>query len=197
MSPTTRERVTILDTTLSELAERLAKLDARERELEQRLAKGSGDHTEAANLVNEFIAEEPTIPGKRKTVASEVVAEVRLRECPYTSADLAKALGLSAAETARVVSRLRKAKKLVNVGSIDAPRWVWYVTDDATPAELYQVVEGMITDRPFTHAELMTATGARHGRVCGAVIDLQRRLGKRVQNLGTPHRARWFIARKR
>lgn len=196
MSPTTRERVTILDTTLSELAERLAKLDARERELEKRLAKGSGDHTEASALINEFAAEEPTIPGRRRPVAGEENAEAVLREHPCSSADLGRALGTSAAETARVVSRLRKAKHLVNVGSIDAPRWSWFVGPECSTDQLYAAIEGLITDRPFTFAELMQVTGNPRGRVTSILANLERK-GRKIMRLGTPARQRWFIAKKR
>lgn len=209
---TVRDRVTALDSALSEITDRvaraadhLARLDAQIERSTTRLARGTleGASIEASPPAPGAPLEpEMTVPGHRRAKRDTLptpppvhvpdALESALRAAPASVPELARKLGESPARVNARVARLRKEGHLYNVGTVESPRWFWIVGDDATPAELRAAVHALITDRPMTNAELLAATGARRGRVSGQIVDLQR-TGKPVQKLGTERRARWFL----
>lgn len=65
------------------------------------------------------------------------------------------------------------------------------VGDAGPTADLIRAVEVLIRERPRLLRELIAETGARIGRVSGAVEKLK--LTARVVDLGTGARALWFI----
>lgn len=203
MTPTVRDRVSTLDSTLAELDQRLARLAAKEAELEAkiertaRLARGtlSGD---------QLPSDEATKPGRTRakrdamqtpapvTESPETQLEDALRTRPSSLVDLAKRLDAPVGRVSAMVGRLRKAGRVMNVGTADAPRWTWVVGPECSTEELYRAVEGLITERPMLFAELLTITGNERGRVSSVLVNLQRK-GRPVTNLGTDRRARWYI----
>lgn len=84
---------------------------------------------------------------------------------------------------ARAVTTLRRASK----------RAAWHVGDGATPDQLRAAVEACIRERPRTLREILDETGvSNRNRISGVLVRLQER-GIKVENLGTPRRALWFV----
>lgn len=136
----------------------------------------------------------------------DVVAQVELacRARPQTIDRLVRKLEItpSQAESALRVLRLSDVEVL-NIGTSD--RSVWWIRpgDDAPAGKLLDAVMALIAWRPLTMPELMDLTGARRNRLSGVIVRIKERMvdvripeGERpnIQNLGTPGRARWFLA---
>jgi len=118
--------------------------------------------------------------------------EARLRERPMELRDVAEVVGVTLSQAAAELGKMRQSKKVWNVGTATAARWIWRVGDMAPPDVLRAMVETLISDQPMTTAELVAATGARAPRVSGVLVEIQRSQHQ-VMNLGTPRRGRWFM----
>lgn len=88
------------------------------------------------------------------------------------------------------------AGRAYNLGSVERPRYVWVLGDETSTTELIDAVRRCIRERPLELSELETATDARRNRLSGAIVRLQA-FEEPIMNLGTQHRARWFLAAKR
>jgi hypothetical protein len=152
-------------------------------QLKLRLARGTGDITERAEAAVAAV----------KPVTLEDNLQRALQERPRTFDDLSKHVDAEPAKVSNALHALRKAKKIVNVGSEELPRWFWVVGDDAPVEVIYAAVGALIRDRPFTLQELLAVTSARASRVSGAIRNLMSEGNARVMNIGTPGRARWFV----
>lgn len=172
----------------AQIAERLATVRAM-------IARGTGDVTQAAAAARAAAALTP--PVVAPPLAERL--ESALRSGIWSLDELAQRVRAPANTIAAHLKRWRVARQIYNVGSEDQPRWIWIVGDppDGQPAALYSMIEQLIAFRPFEFAELAAATGARRGKISGAIVDLQKRFGRgAVLNLGTQARARWFLPRR-
>lgn len=156
-------------------AERIEKIRA-----ELNLARGTDDVTDAARAA---VAATPPLAER---------VERALRSGIWSLADLCHEVKAPPGPVGKALKRAREARQVFNVGSEDRPRWTWIPGDAVETQELYAHIERLITDRPFWFAELLDATGARRGRVSGAIVSFQH-AGRKVMNLGTEARARWFM----
>lgn len=88
------------------------------------------------------------------------------------------------------------AKKVVAQSKTDAPSNGHEVKRGRPSPDggaLYRQVEALLRARPMLFRDLMDATGEENpNRIKGAITAFQRE-GKRVVNLGTKGRAKWFI----
>lgn len=66
------------------------------------------------------------------------------------------------------------------------------VGDAGPTSELMLAVQHLLRQRPMSFREILEETGARDGRVSGAIVRLQRD-GAGVVNLGKSNAALWFI----
>lgn len=200
-----RTQTTTLEATLTEAIARTVQMessaakieaDARvEREQLERalkLARGTGDvQTEAAAAVATIAAP--------KSLAEKIEAVLRGPDAPLTFGALCKAVGSTAGRCSTCMRELRKANKVYNLGTEDHPRWIWIVGDETSTPDLNAHVARLVTLLPMTFSQLMAATGARRGRVSGAIVQLQRNpeTRRRLQNLGDSRVFVWFLPTKR
>ena len=70
--------------------------------------------------------------------------------------------------------------------------WLWVIGDKTTTRELNDHVARLITYTPMTFAQLLAATGARRGRVSGALVEVQKTRSD-WKNLGDERTYRWFL----
>lgn len=180
----TTETVQTIEAALAEMAaeqtaaaERIAALRA-----ELRLARGTADVTEAARAAA-APAPAPPLPDR---------VEAALRAGIWSLDELCHEVRAPAGPVSAALKRARTARQVYNVGAEDRPRWTWVPGDAVETQALYAHVERLISERPFEFAELLAATGARRGRVSGAIVSFQH-AGRRVLNLGTTAKARWFL----
>lgn len=87
---------------------------------------------------------------------------------------LAKALGADPEEVEGALHALSKAGRIANVGLPSSPRWTAVVGDGISTPALNSLVLRLIAVTPMTVKELQVATGARLGRVGGAIVAAQR-----------------------
>lgn len=167
-----------LDRLTREQAAAAARIDEIRAELQ--LARGTGDVTDAARAA---VAAPPPLAER---------VEHALRTGIYSLAELCQEVKSPPGPVGKVLKHARAARQVYNVGSEDRPRWTWIIGDAVETQELYAHVERLITDRPFTFAELLDATGARRGRISGAIVSFQH-AGRKVMNLGSESKARWFM----
>jgi predicted Rossmann fold nucleotide-binding protein DprA/Smf involved in DNA uptake len=176
------------------LADRLAALEAEIASLKAsslapapavavpRIARGTADVTRAA-VVARLEGALETAP---RTLAEKI--EAALRDRPRTMMELALDTG---ATPKRVSNALRDLRgKAANVGSDTHPVWTWIIGDETTAAELSAQVLALVSLRPFTLQELVSATGARRNRISGALVRLVE--AGRVENHGSATVARWY-----
>lgn len=116
---------------------------------------------------------------------------VLLKERPRSLEELARDLREPAGKVSAAIKPLRK--HLFNAGTDAAPAWFWIVGDESPTDQLNAAVAALVRYRPMRFQELLAATGARQGRVSGAIVALERDPESRLVNLDTPTRARWFI----
>jgi hypothetical protein len=180
-----------------ENTEALAKVRA-----ELRLAKGTRDVTgDAAKAVaiaappTTVVLPPPVAPANDTGPSLAERVEQTLRNGIHSLDDLCKIVRAPAGPVSAILKRARAHRQIYNVGSEERPRWVWILGDEAPTREVYAMVALLIADRPFEFSELQAATGARRGRVSGAIVDLQKH-GRRVVNRGQANRARWFLMEK-
>lgn len=171
---TTKNTIAMTDD-LSADALRLEQLRREQADLEKklRLARGTQDFPRA---------EDAPLPDRMELV---------LRSRPRSIEELARDLHEPVGKIAAALKPLRK--NLFNVGTEGAPAWFWIVGDEAPTDQLNTAVAALVKFRPMRFPELMSATGARQGRVSGAIVAMQRDPKSRIVNLDTASRARWFI----
>jgi hypothetical protein len=178
------------DNTVRELAQlevlrkQAASIEAR---LAPRLARGTGDVTTQANAA--LVAAGVALP----TVPLHARIEAHLRVKPHTILDLARELR---EPVGKISNALRPLKRhLYNVGTAEMPVWFWILGDETPTDQLNAAVATLVAYRPMTFAELQAATGARYGRVSGAMVALRRDPKSRVVDLngGAGGKARWWI----
>ncbi len=120
------------------------------------------------------------------------VAEL-LTHAPQDTAGVVQVLNVPAARVKAAMDKLRADGKLHNIGSEYDPRWQHVIGDTGPAHELRALVHRLISERPFSHRELVAVTGARENRISGALADLREDSATRVANLGDGVRARWFV----
>lgn len=148
-------------------------------ELRARLARGTDDVTEQARAA----AATPPLADR---------IESALRAGLWSLDDLCREVRAPAGPVAKILKRAKEARQVYNVGAEDRPVWTWVIGDVADTQVLYAHVARLIEYRPFELAELQLATGARRGRVSGAIVSFQHG-GRKVLNLGTQKHARWML----
>jgi predicted Rossmann fold nucleotide-binding protein DprA/Smf involved in DNA uptake len=146
-------------------------------QLETLLARGTGDVTEAAAVAM------GTLPER---------LEALLRERPHTLDDLSARAGAGVGPVADEMRKLRADRKVYNVGNEERPRWFWVFGTDATPDDLQHAATVLIQDRPYELQELAAAMGVPPGQVSTVLVRMQR-AGIKVENHGSPKRARWYM----
>ncbi len=198
---TVRDRLTVLDSGINELAERLARLAAKEAELEaqvadtrRRLARGTEPQVVAPEVTRPRARRETIAPKAPRDLHVDVLEALATE--PGDAAGVAKRLRVPVGRVALALRNLRKAKRVFNLGSDVAPAWMPVVGDEAPTTVLYAAVERMLSTRPMTFAELTAATGARRGRLSGVIVQMQRS-GRAIANRGTERRARWMLLPKK
>lgn len=175
---------------LEQLAAEQAQLAERIATVRGMLARGTGDVTQAAAAARAAVALTP--PALAPSLTERV--EGALRTGVWSLDDLCREVRAPAGPVSAILKRARAARHVYNVGSEDRPRWTWILGDEVPTQTLYAKVERLVSEVPLEFEQLLKATGARRGRVSGAIVDLQKRYGRdKVLNLGTPARARWFL----
>lgn len=168
------------------LIEEQARAERLEIDRALKLARGTGDYREqaAAAIAQTTEQREP------RTLTEKI--ERALRAHDMTFEQLVKDVGEPSGRVQAVMSKLRAAEKVYNIGTGDRPRWLWVIGDETEPAELRAVVMRLIRKRSWLFSELLAATGARRGRVSGVIVDLQR-TGANIVNEGTERLAKWRL----
>jgi hypothetical protein len=110
---------------------------------------------------------------------------------PRSTGELARHLKVPADKVEISLKPLRK--RLINVGTALAPAWFLRPGDDVPTPVLVDAVRTLITFRPMLHIELAAATGARAGRLDGALVALQNGGADRIVKYGPKNRFTWFI----
>lgn len=158
---------------------RIDHLESDLKRLREQLARGTGDVTAQAAA-----AAAPELPLRERV-------EVLVRQRPHSVQEIARSLGEPAGPIGDAIKNMKS--NLYNAGSATDPQWFWIVGDDVPATELNAAVDALISTGPRTLVELMAATGARQGRVSGAIVQMRRRADStRVVNLGNDARAKWF-----
>lgn len=170
----------------NDVVARLQSLKKEAAELEKQLARGTGDVSEQART-----ARRPRVGGDMSASLSERI-EAALRTKPHSLDELARELKESAGKIAAAVKPMRN--RLFNAGTETDPAWFWIVGDHASATEINNAVRALVHYRPMSFTELRAATGARQGRVSGAIVAMQRDPKSRISNIDdNPLRARWFV----
>jgi hypothetical protein len=172
-------KTTTTSTAGDETMARISALEAEAQKLRAQLARGSKDITAEA------------LAATRSVVPLETRIEMALRQRPRATEELARDLKEAAGKVSTAMKTIRK--HLVNVGTETAPAWFWVVGDKAPTEQINAAVEALVRYKDCTFPELIAATGARQGRVSGAIVKLQRDPKSRIVNFGTPGRAKWRI----
>lgn len=143
---------------------------------------------------------EPTAPKRRgrppkaSLPTDKMVALENLLTDPTTESAIRKQTKLTQDEIKTELVKLESEGKVINVGSKDAPVWVRRVGDDAAADVLRDTLEKLVAIRPMSLPELISATGARQGRVSGLIGQLKNQ--EKVTNIGSARRALWWVPRK-
>jgi hypothetical protein len=175
-------------------SERAAKAEADAREMREqleqavkRLARGTSDiAAQAAKAVE---------AAKPQTLEQRIMNALLSVDAPMTFPVLCKATGSTPGRVSSSMSELRKARRVYNMGTEDHPRWIGVIGDSTSTPELNAWVKRLVSLAPMTFAQLIAATGARRGRVSGAIVQLQRdpQTRKLLQNLGDNRTYVWFL----
>ena len=167
-----------------DVAARLAQLQKEAAELEKQLARGTGDITKHARAAKHRVGGLESLPLIERI-------EIALRVKPHSIEELSRELKEPAGKISAAMKPLRG--RLFNAGTELAPAWFVVVGDKAEAADINSAVEALVSYREFTFPELVAATGARQGRVSGAIVKLQRDPKSRIVNLGSDAKAKWRI----
>lgn len=152
-----------------------------------RLARGTGDVTAEA----EAAKTKPT-PNKMKSIENQIEQALRSEHAPMSIAALAKMIAAPVGKVAAAMRELKRANRVHNLGTEDHPCWIWIVGDNTPTRELNDHVARLISHQPLTFAQLMAATGARRGRLSGALVEVQKTREDWL-NLGDERTYRWFL----
>ncbi len=174
--------------------EETARAERERLERALKLARGTGDVTEKARAASTSVSGRAIVIEKSRTLADNIEHALRAHGVLLESA-LARTLGVTPPKLSAEMRRLASAHKVYNIGSEEHPRWCWIIGDDSSPAELNQQVYRLTSAAPLTFAQLEAATGARRGRVSGAIVAMQRnpKIAKRIENLGNGRVFVWFV----
>lgn len=194
------KRAASLDDSARLAAQRAAEIAAEahqerlETERALRLARGTGDvHEKAAQAVALARGTDKIKAiAKPKTLQGQIEEALRSKDAPMSMASLAKLIDTSIGRVSACMRELKKAGKVYNMGTEDHPCWIWIVGDETATRDLNDHVARLITFTPMTFAQLLAATGARRGRVSGALVEVQK-TRKDWQNLGDDRTYRWFL----
>lgn len=202
---TVAPKITVLDETIAELTARLEQALKRAAALEtaiagseKRIARGTTPPPDAApaapvERLRRRAPRDTMIETETEELTSpERALERALRAKPSTPAELAASLEMPVGHVVIALRTLRRAGKIVNVGTADVPVWSWPIGDDTPTVDLMAAVEALIRTRPLGLHELAAATGARANRISGVLVKL-RRAGLQVENRGTGRRALWSV----
>lgn len=186
----TTKQIVDVETELAAIRALFEEQTKRLDDLRARLARGThNDLSRSAEAAKAVIASAPALD-RPVTLSIGERLELALRDRPRTLVELSQILSLTPGATIVAVRKL--GDKVYNLGTEHSPRWFWRVGDAGPTSELIHAVSKLLSDRPFGMRELLEATGARIGRVSGAIVSLQRQK-RDVRNLGTPTVARWFL----
>jgi hypothetical protein len=196
----TAKRAASLDDSAQLAARRAAEIAAeahQERlELERvlKLARGTGDlHEKAAAAVALARGTDKSKPLARpQTLVQQIEQALRGEGAPMSIAALAKDIDVTIDRVTACMRELKKAGRIYNMGTEDHPCWIWIIGDATPTRELNDHVARLITYQPMTFAQLLAATGARRGRVSGALVEVQK-TRKDWKNLGDERTYRWFL----
>lgn len=178
--------------TLAQQRAAQAEADARaaREDLERalRLARGTADVQTAATKAVEAAAKTPTLEQR-------IMSALLGADAPMTFPVLCKAIGSPPSRVSACMKDLRKHGRVYNMGTEDHPRWIGVIGDATTTPELNAWVRRLVQLAPLSFAQLLAATGARRGRVSGAIVQLQRNPKTRsvLQNLGDDRTFVWFL----
>lgn len=195
--PTTRNAITKQDdlqTLLTLAQERAAKAvadaQAAREDLERavKLARGTGNDL-AAEAAKAVAAAKP------QTLKERMIATLLGADVPFTFGALCKAVDAKPGSVVNCMRELKREHAVYNLGTEDHPRWIGVIGDKTSTAELNAWVRRLVELAPLSFAQLLAATGARRGRVSGAIVQLQRnpQTRKLLQNLGDDRTYVWFL----
>ncbi len=168
-----------------------------EKDLEKHLGRLQRAMEEAKQIQADLRATQQfaigTVDVDTSKVALITKVEALLKVSPMSLAEIASELGASAGRVGSALKVLRGKGQVHNVGEDDRPRWRWVIGDGCSFPELVAEVQRLLSEKPMTHAELKSATGANPNRLKGAVTQLARN-GVAVVNVSDdPRRALWFV----
>lgn len=187
-------KISILDSTIEELTARLTQALNRADRLEKqmtRIARGTLPPPVADAPAPAIDSLKKRMSDDTKRPSADAVRRALYLK-PCDTATLAGRLELPVAATLNMLRTLQREGKVVNMGSISKPVWVWVIGDDASTKDLKATVRQLIALRPTSLQELMAATRCRIGRVSGVIVQFQRR-GAPIENRGTGRKALWFL----
>lgn len=189
------KRASAIEASAAMSAKRSAELEVearKEREdLERalKLARGTGDVREQAAAAVAMVKGN----GKGKvTLQTQIEQALRGEHAPMSMTALAKEIGVGVGKVAACMRELKRKGCVYNLGTEDHPCWIWVVGDKTATRELNDHVARLITYTPMTFAQLLAATGARRGRVSGALVEVQKTRSD-WKNLGDDRTYRWFL----
>jgi hypothetical protein len=123
-------------------------------------------------------------------------------DAPMSTLDLAGYLEIQQSKLTPVLKALQSNARAFDVSPVGAraPLWLGVIGDTATTPELYALIYRLLQIRPWAFSELMQVTGARRGRVSGAIVELQKGhgpAGYELVNAGTETAYRHHLVPKR
>lgn len=158
--------------------------------------RGSSDLAEPARQARATSAKSD---GRKQVPLVERVLDALVGpDAPMSTEDLASYLETDQKKVAKEVASLVEESKVFNVAPVGIREELWIgVVGDATPTpELNAHVFRLLMLRPFAFSELMQVTGARRGRVSGAIVELQKGHGPKgyeLRNVGSATAFRWHL----
>ena len=182
-----------LETLLTLASERAAQAEADARDAREqleravKLARGTGDiAAQAAQAVE---------AAKPQTLEQRIMTALLGDNAPFSFPALCKMVESTPGRVSSCMRELRKAGRVYNMGTEDHPRWIGVIGDKTSTPELNDWVKRLVSLAPMSFAQLLAATGARRGRVSGAIVQLQRnpQTRKALQNLGDDRTFVWFL----
>lgn len=174
----TRSVDAVLATARAILTEKAREIESLEQQAKTLAVRGTRDLKQVA------AAPQPTLAER---VAALLIADAQ------DARSAAVALGAPVGRVKSIMDGMRDGAKIHNIGSEVEPRWQHVLGDSASPADLKALVRRLISDRPFTHRELVIVTGCRENRISGVLADLREDRSLIVVNRGDGSKGRWEI----
>jgi hypothetical protein len=177
-----------------------AHADKLEAERLLRLARSSTDLRAPAQQARATSAK--TEARKSIPLAQRVTDALTGPVAPMSTQTLASYLEIDERKLTPVLKSLRDDARAFDVSPVGAraPLWLGVIGDDAATPELYALIYRLLQIRPWAFSELMQVTGARRGRVSGAIVELQKGhgpAGYELVNAGTETAYRHHLVPKR